>query len=124
MIVTAAGSTAAMVIVLVWSEANRPQLRRLAKMLASTGFVAVALSAGAPNTAYGRWILLGLACAWLGDLLLTVESRSGFVSGLVAFLLTHLMYGTAFLVRGISGSWMLLAAVPVGIAGVAIFRWL
>jgi uncharacterized membrane protein YhhN len=74
----AVGFTAAMVIALMWSEANRPRARRTFKMLASSGFLVVATTAGALSSSYGRWILLGLACSWLGDLLLTIDSRAGF----------------------------------------------
>jgi len=120
----AVGFTAAMVIALVWSEANRPRARRTFKMLASSGFLVVATTTGALSSSYGRWILLGLACSWLGDLLLTIDSRAGFLGGLIAFLLAHVAYGVGFLVRGIEPGWALATVVPIVIAGAVVFRWL
>lgn len=124
MTAAAVGFTAAAVVALVWSEANRPAARRLFKMLASSGFLVVAVAAGAPTSSYGRWILLGLACSWVGDLLLTVDSRAGFLGGLIAFLLAHVAYGVGFAVRGIEPGWALAAAVPIAIAAVVVYRWL
>lgn len=124
MILAATGFTALMVPVLVWSEAGAPHMRRPVKMLASTGFIAVAVSAGALDTAYGRWVLLGLTCCWLGDLLLTFDSRAHFLAGLTAFLLAHVIYGLAFTVRGIAAVGVLLSIAPLFAAGAAVFRWL
>lgn len=124
MIPTAVGFTALMLVLVVWSEANRPRLRRLFKILASSGFLVVALSAGAYDSPYGRWILVGLACSWLGDLLLTVDARSGFLGGLLAFALAHVAYGIGFTVRGLAVGWLLGAAIPVVVLGVAVVRWL
>ena len=42
----------------------------LAKMTASSAFVALALGFGAHRTGYGRLILAGLVLSWLGDLAL------------------------------------------------------
>ncbi|MCJ7781218.1 MAG: hypothetical protein MUQ27_10370, partial [Acidimicrobiia bacterium] len=50
--------TAAFTAALVWAEvANSPALRWF-KMLASTGFIAVALWVGALPTSYGRVVLV------------------------------------------------------------------
>lgn len=124
MTAAAVAFTSAMVIALVWSEANRPQARRTFKMLASSGFLVVATTTGAVGSSYGRWILLGLVCSWLGDLLLTIDSRAGFLGGLIAFLLAQVAYGVGFVVRGIAPAWALATAVPIAIAGVLVFRWL
>ena len=118
MTAAAVGFTAAAVIALVWSEANRPAARRLFKMLASSGFLVVAVAAGALTSSYGRWILLGLACSWVGDLLLTVDSRAGFLGGLITFLFAHVAYGVGFAVRGIEPGWALAASVPLSWRGV------
>ena len=124
MIAAAVGFTVGTVIALVWSEARRPEARRVSKMLASSGVLAVALAAGSLTSSYGRWVFVGLALSWLGDLLLTVERRSGFLGGLIAFLLAHVAYGIGFTVRGIEPSWALTAAVPIVIAAIAALRWL
>jgi uncharacterized membrane protein YhhN len=108
---------------LLWAETNQPTWRRPAKMMASTAFVAVALSLGAGNTSFGRWMLAGLALSWLGDLLLTYEGRPAFLGGLVAFLLAHVAYIVAFVVRGVATpQWLFVVAVFV--VGNFILRWL
>lgn len=108
---------------LLWAETNQPTWRRPAKMVASTAFVAVALSLGAGATSFGRWMLAGLVLSWLGDLLLTYRGRSAFLSGLVAFLLAHVAYIVAFVVRGVATpQWLFVAGMFV--AGAFILRWL
>jgi uncharacterized membrane protein YhhN len=42
-----------------------------------------------------RWLLIGLALSWLGDVAL-LWPEQGFVPGLLAFLLTHVSYTVAF----------------------------
>ena len=81
--------TGVMVIALVWATAEQRPVARLFKMAASTGFIGVAVSVGAGNSAYGRAVLGALALSWLGDLFLSYESRTAFLGGLVAFLLAQ-----------------------------------
>lgn len=94
------------------------------KALASTGFVAIALAAGALGTGYGIAVLTGLGLAWIGDLLLALPARRAFRGGLVAFLLGHVAYVAAFSLRGLA--WLPGAAVGAGAAvvGVLVWRWL
>jgi uncharacterized membrane protein YhhN len=108
---------------LLWAETSQPTWRRAAKMVASTAFVAVALSLGAGDTSFGRWMLAGLALSWLGDLLLTYEGRPAFLSGLVAFLLAHVAYIVGFVVRGVATPQWLFVIV-VFVVGALILRWL
>lgn len=95
----------------------------IAKPLAAAGFVGAALANGALDTAYGRWILAGLALSWLGDVLLIPrESRRAFLAGLVAFLLGHVAYTGAFAVRGLDLGATALAALAVAAASVLALR--
>jgi uncharacterized membrane protein YhhN len=97
----------------------------LAKPLASTGFLLTALAAGALSSAYGRTVLVALALGWLGDvLLIPKQSRSAFVAGLASFLLGHLAYAVAFLVRGVDPEAAAVAALLVAIVSLAVARWL
>jgi uncharacterized membrane protein YhhN len=97
----------------------------IAKPLASTGFVLVALALGATGTTYGRWVLLGLALGWLGDVLLIPRgARLAFAAGLGSFLLGHLAFAVGFVSRGQS-----LAGLAGGLAFAAasalpLLRWL
>ena len=116
--------TGVMVIALVWATAEQRPVARLFKMGASTGFIGVAVSVGAGNSAYGRAVLGALALSWLGDLFLSYESRAAFLGGLVAFLLAHVAYIVAFAIRGIDGSWVVAAGIVVAITAVFVWRWL
>lgn len=98
--------------------------RAVAKLAASSCFVAVALVLGATQSAYGRWIVAALLLGWVGDALLLSERSAAFLAGLGAFLLSHLCFGAAFVVGGIAPGAVALAAVPALLAGTAIWRWL
>jgi uncharacterized membrane protein YhhN len=73
----------------------------LAKPLASAGFVCAAWAAGATGSGYGRAVLLGLVLCFVGDVLLISKHRKSFLAGLVSFLLGHLAFAAACLVRGV-----------------------
>ena len=90
----------------------------IAKPLASSGFVALGLAAGALHSAYGRSILFALVLCWFGDVLLIPQARQAFLVGLVSFLLGHLAFAFAFAQRGIAlglGAVALLAALASGL---------
>jgi uncharacterized membrane protein YhhN len=95
-----------------------------AKLIASTAFVAVAFQAGALRSSYGRIILLGLVFSWFGDTFLLGQSRRFFLLGLGAFLLAHIAYITAFVVKGIDGRWIAIAVLPVAAVTAAVSVWL
>ncbi len=116
--------TAVFTAALVWSEVADSPALRLFKMLASTGFIAVALSAGALSDSYGQIVLVALVLSWIGDLLLTFASRGAFLGGLVAFLLGHVAYSVAFGTLGVDPVVGGLAAVAVAIIAVFVWRWL
>jgi uncharacterized membrane protein YhhN len=95
----------------------------IAKPLASTGFLATALAAGAAGSHYGQAVLGALALSWLGDVLLIPRARPAFLAGLVSFLLGHLAYAFAFAQRGIAPIWMGAALVVLLPAALAFLRW-
>ena len=94
------------------------------KLLASSGFVWLGWAAGAGSSRYGALILTGLLFSWCGDLLLEGRADVFFLTGLVSFLLAHLAYITAFLGRGVARSWLVPAALPIGLASIAVLVWL
>ena len=95
-----------------------------AKMLASAGFVATALSAGAGGSRYGRILLAGLLLSWFGDALLIGTSRQLFLAGLAGFLAAHIVYIGAFLVNGLNVRWLVFSAMPLVAVAILVTAWL
>jgi uncharacterized membrane protein YhhN len=96
-----------------------------AKPLASAGFIALALARGAPHTGYGRLVLAALACGWLGDVLLMPKgAQRAFAAGLASFLLGHLAFALAFLVRGAEPAWLAGGALAAAALALPVTRWL
>ncbi len=85
----------------------------VAKPLASTGFVVIALSSGALDSGFGQWILGAMLLSWLGDVFLIPKgSKQAFLVGLGSFLLAHLAFAGAFLTHGVA-LWGVVLAVPL-----------
>jgi len=89
-------------------------------LVASTGFVLVAVAGGALGSGYGRFIVVGLMAFWCGDVL----GGEYFLSGLVAFCLGHIAYICAFVTKGIEWKRLAAALLPVATATVIVLRWL
>ncbi len=104
--------------------AEMPAIAAIAKIVASSGFLLVAVFGGALRTNYGRVLLVGLVLSFLGDAFLIGESRQAFLGGLAAFLLAHLAYIGAFVISGVNLRWMAVAAVPVVAIALAVAVWL
>ena len=97
----------------------------VAKPLASTGFIAVALAAGALETSYGLTVLVALVLCWVGDVFLIPKGATTlFLVGLVSFLLGHLGFAVAFTLRGPDPFWMAVAAVLALLLAFLALRWL
>ena len=96
----------------------------LAKIAASTAFVAVAWVSGARDSRYGKAILAGLGLSWCGDLFLLGDSQALFIAGLVSFLLAHVAYVTAFSTLGMNDRWTLGAALLVLVISLLAMVWL
>ena len=97
----------------------------IAKPLASTGFIAVALAAGALETPYGLTVLVALLLCWVGDVFLIPKGASAlFLVGLVSFLLGHVAFAVAFTLRGLDPLWLAVAAVLVLPPALVVLRWL
>ena len=118
-------ATLVCVIVLLvaeWREA--PTLRWFAKPLASAGFLLAALAAGARDSQYGHVVLVALALGMLGDVLLIPAASATFLAGLASFLLGHLAFALAFVVRGVSAPAMFGAAALLALPAALSWRWL
>ena len=90
----------------------------LTKPVASTIFVVAAIAAGAPGSAFGRLILLGLALSWLGDVLLIAKQQRFFIAGLVSFLLAHVAYSAAFLLQPLAVQPLIVASILMAVFAV------
>lgn len=93
------------------------------KMLASCGFIATAVAAGALRGRYGRFILVGLFFSWWGDLFLA-GGEDWFRPGLIAFWLAHAMYCVAYWGRRAPGAWTFEVAALLAIGGYLVFDWM
>lgn len=116
--------TAISVAALVWAEVNGPTGHRLLKMLASSGFIWVAVSVGPFGNAYGRAVIAALVLSWIGDLLLTFPARAAFVGGLVSFLLGHVAYSIAFGILGVNPAVAAIVALGLAVVAWLLWRWL
>jgi uncharacterized membrane protein YhhN len=96
----------------------------LCKPLASTGFLAAALAAGALGSVYGRVILAGLLLSWLGDFFLISDQPGSFLAGLGSFLMAHLAFGAAFALRGQALPWTAAVLVLLAVVAWRVARWL
>lgn len=83
-------------------EQKRPSLRSLIlKMVCASMFLLVGVAAAkkAGVSPYARFMLLGLLCAWFGDLFLHIQGKAKApcqVIGVLSFLAAHVMYLIAF----------------------------
>jgi len=96
----------------------------VAKPLASTGFIAAAVSRGAMDTPHGQAMLVAFALSWLGDVLLIGKTKTAFLLGLVAFLAGHLGFVAAFVIRGTHPTVTAMAFGGLMLPAVGVLRWL
>lgn len=104
---------------------QRQSAKWLYKPLAALAFITAALFTDALATPYGRVILIGLVLSAIGDVCL-IPRRTGpaFLAGLGAFLLAHVAYATAFVLRGLDLTTTLTAALPLALIALLTHRWL
>jgi uncharacterized membrane protein YhhN len=105
------GLGAVAVVALVAAErADHAVGRAVAKLVASTAFVAQGLACG------GGWDLMtALVLSWIGDACLLSRDRRWFFAGLGAFLLAHVAFAVTFARMG--PSWTVAAVVAVPVVG-------
>ncbi len=88
--------------------------------LASTSYIVVALLAGAHRTAFGRFVLLGVICCWIGD----IVGPQNFLAGAMAFLVGHIFFIPAFFARGVTRNDVLLGLLFYAIVSAAALAWI
>lgn len=113
-------------MLLLFAEARSiASLRAVAKMTASTAFVALAVTMGAFSSDYGRLMVSGLIFCWIGDALLLRLARAAFLAGMGAFAIGHLLYSLAFLRVGADfGAGAFAAAILSTSGAAAALVWL
>jgi uncharacterized membrane protein YhhN len=81
---------------LVVEKKDRTGGKLAVKAPLSALFVAAAVVQPNPEPIYFRLLLAGLLLCLVGDICLVLDRRAAFLAGLVAFLVGHLAYTTAF----------------------------
>ncbi len=109
---------------LAWHRRQSATGRVVAKMAASTCFVAVALALGAAGSGYGQLILGALLLGWVGDALLLSDAPRAFLGGLGAFLLSHGLFAAAFASGALSLPALGVATAAALVFGTLVLRWL
>ena len=94
------------------------------KPLASTGFLAAAIAAGALDHGYGQIVFVALCLCWLGDVLLIPDDERIFVVGIASFLIGHVAFLEAFLHRGVAPMWSAVALLALALPALWTLRWL
>lgn len=102
-----------------WTTDHR-DAGRVLTYLASTSYVAVALFAGAHRTMFGRLILLGVVCCWIGD----IVGPKNFLAGAGAFLVGHIFFIPAFVVRGVTRNGLLTGFLLYAIVSAVALVWI
>lgn len=124
-IVIAWGVMSALVLALLVVARRGPHgAEWVVKPAAALTFVVTGLAFGGPSSTFGRTMIAGLCLAAVGDVLLIPKSPRAFLAGLGSFLLGHLAYAIAFVIRGVDVGWALGALVVLAIAAIPILRWL
>ena len=111
---------------LLWAEHRGSRLGLwLTKPVASLAFIWVGVAAGALDSTYGQWVLLGLVLSLLGDLLLIPHDRPVvFRAGVFAFLAGHVAYSAAYLTQPLDGFGLVGGAILLAVALGGVLRWL
>ena len=97
----------------------------LAKPIASLAFIWAGLAAGALDSGYGQFVLLGLVLCLVGDvLLIPLERPAVFRAGVFAFLAGHVAYSAAFLTRPLDPLGLAAGTVLLAVVVGAVLRWI
>ena len=111
-------------LLLYAQKSANTKLEWVVKPAASITFVVTGFLQGGMGSTFGRVVLAGLCLAALGDVLLIPKDKRAFLAGLVAFLLGHVAYGAAFVVRGIEPVTTLAVLLVFTLVAIPILRWL
>lgn len=118
--------TLAALALVLWSELKRrPTFNLVFKPVASLGFVAASVAAGAFDSTIGLMLFVSLVFSMAGDVFLIFkESRGAFLLGIGAFALSHVGYTIVFAMMGVAPLTLGLALAGFAVVGYLIHRWL
>jgi uncharacterized membrane protein YhhN len=117
----------ALIGLLYAEKIQRARLKYVCKPLCSACFVALAALRGEADTALDgsdRLILLGLVLGAVGDVCLMLDSKAWFKAGLASFLLGHVLYAVAFVLRAPLSWPHVPAGVVAAVGAAALLGWL
>jgi uncharacterized membrane protein YhhN len=114
----------ALALVLLGHKSEREALVYLFKPLASACFVALAWMGSGVDSPYGIAVLAALALSFWGDVFLMFKPKRAFLAGLVSFLLGHVAFAVAFVIRGIDPMTSAIGAGVTLVVAIPIARWL
>jgi uncharacterized membrane protein YhhN len=95
-----------------------------AKPAAAVVFIAAGYGAGALQSTWGTVLFAGLVLCAVGDVLLIPKDERAFLGGLASFLLGHVAYAAAFVIRGVDWRWAGVAALAMIAVAIPVLRWI
>jgi len=121
----AAACVTSMLVLLFAEYRTKPVLRAVSKSIASTAFLAAALTMDPMAHPWTQWISVGLTLSLIGDIALLVPAAGRwFLAGIIAFGLAHIAYICAFFCLGIDFAVAMAALVLLVPVGAVLYRWL
>jgi uncharacterized membrane protein YhhN len=111
-------------VMLLAMAVNRNAVSGVVKMVASTGFMALAVAGGALDSWYGILVLISLGFSWWGDLFLIFTQKTLFLLGLIVFFLSHIGYCAAFLVHGVDVTFAVVFGLALIVPFLVLLHWL
>ena len=109
-------------IVASWVE--RPFLAALSKTAASTSFVVLAVVNEAPESVYGRFVLIALVLCWIGDMFLLSRQSKFLFTGIASFFLAHVAFVGAFSQLSLNTTYFVIALICTSVTALFILKWL
>jgi uncharacterized membrane protein YhhN len=106
-------------------DERNPGFSRVLKMAASTAVIALVFVLSPERSAYLAFVVVALVASWIGDLALSLDGRTPFVVGLVAFAGAHVAYIAAFFARSaLDTTTLAIAGIAMAVFAVVVIRWL
>jgi uncharacterized membrane protein YhhN len=109
---------------LYFEKTGQPRGRIVVKSILSLLFVVTVFLQPNIQTAFVRFLTVGLILCLSGDVFLALSGMKWFRAGLVAFLLGHLLYAAAFTRLASGAYWFSLGSLVILAASAGAYLWL